>query len=91
MKSFFKNIFSTILGVIISIIIVVFLFAGFIAVMSSKQEFIIKENSILKIDLENTSVVERRSENPFDKFSLSGEVLKTIGLKQILDKRDQLE
>ena len=53
--------------------------------MSSKEEALVKENSILKIDLENTAVVERKSENPFDKFNLSGDVIKTIDLKQILD------
>ena len=53
--------------------------------MSSKEETVVNENSILKIDLENTAVVERKSENPFEKFNLSGDVLKTIDLKQILD------
>lgn len=85
MKSFFKNILSTILGVVISIIIIVVLFTAIITLMSSKQEVIIEKNSILKINLENIAVVERKSENPFDKFNLSGDVLKTIGLKQVLD------
>ena len=40
---------------------------------------------ILKIDLANTAVVERTSENPFDGFKLSGEVGETIELKQVLD------
>ena len=85
MKSFFKNILSTIIGVALSIIILVLLFIGSISIMSSDEKTTIKQNSILKIDLANTSVVERTSENPFDGFNLSGEAEETIELKQVLD------
>tara|TARA_X000000368_G_scaffold4387_1_gene3335 strand:+ start:7377 stop:9131 length:1755 start_codon:yes stop_codon:yes gene_type:complete len=86
MKSFFKNIFSTIIGILVSIFILILLFTGSIALMSSEKEITIKENSILRIDLANTLVVERASENPLDRFlDVSGEVGETIELKQILD------
>ncbi|MEC7863591.1 MAG: S49 family peptidase [Bacteroidota bacterium] len=85
MKSFFKNILSTIIGIGISIIVIILLFVGLITVISSEKTTPIKENSILKIDLANTSVVERTSENPFDAINLSGEVAKTIELKEVLD------
>ena len=85
MKSFIQNVFSSILAIVISIIIVIIFFTVIFTVMSSEEETLVNKNSILKIDLENTAVVERKSENPFDKFNLSGEVLKTIDLKQILD------
>ena len=85
MKSFLKNILATIIGIISSIIVMILLIIGFVAIISSKDEVKVKENSILKIDLANTSVVERSSENPFDGLSLSGDVASTIELKQVLD------
>ena len=45
----------------------------------------VKENSILEINLSDLSVVERTSENPFDNLSFSGDIPKTIALKQVLD------
>jgi protease-4 len=63
----------------------ILLIIGFVAIISSEDEVNVKENSILKIDLANTSVVERSSENPFDGLSLSGDVASTIELKQVLD------
>ncbi len=85
MKSFLKNILTTIIGIISSIIVMILLIIGFVAIISSEDEVKLKENSILKIDLANTSVVERSSENPFDGLSLSGDVASTIELKQVLD------
>ena len=85
MKSFLKNILTTIIGIISSIIVMILLIIGFVAIISSEDEVKVKENSILKIDLANTSVVERSSENPFDGLNLSGDVASTIELKQVLD------
>ena len=85
MKSFLKNILTTIIGIISSIIVMILLIIGFVAIISSEDEVKLKENSILKIDLANTSVVERSSENPFDGLSLSGDVASTIELKKVLD------
>ena len=61
MKSFLKNILTTIIGIISSIIVMILLIIGFVAIISSEDEVKVKENSILKIDLANTSVVERSS------------------------------
>ncbi|MBT6650296.1 MAG: signal peptide peptidase SppA [Flavobacteriales bacterium] len=80
-----KNILTTIIGIISSIIVMILLIIGFVAIISSEDEVKVKENSILKIDLANTSVVERSSENPFDGLSLSGDVASTIELKKVLD------
>jgi protease-4 len=85
MKSFLKNILSTIIGLVTSVIIIILLFIGIITIMSTEKEVTIKENSILKINLSNTSVVERSSENPFDGFNISADLEGTIELKQVLD------
>ena len=86
MKSFFKNIISTILAIISSIFIMILLFFGIISILNSEKEQIVKPNSILTIDLANTSIVERTVINPFQEINpLSGEMEKTIELKQVLD------
>ena len=85
MKLFIKSILSTIIGVVISGIMIILLFFAIIANISSKQDVIIKEKGILKIDLANTSVVERTSANPLAEFNMSGELNETIELKQVLD------
>ena len=86
MKSFFKNIISTILAIISSIFIIILLFFGIISILNSEKEQIVKPNSILTIDLANTSIVERSAINPFQEINpLSGEMEKTIELKQVLD------
>ena len=84
-KIFLKNILSTIIGMVSAVIVIVLLSIGIIAIISSEDEVVVKENSILKIDFSNTSVVERTSKNPFGKLNLSGEVGKTIALKDVLD------
>ena len=85
MKSFLKNIFSTIIGMFLSIIILLLLCVGIINIVSSEKEINIKENTILKIDLTNTLVVERASENPLDGLNLSGDMGSKIELKELLD------
>ena len=89
MKTFFKNILSTIIGMVSVVIVIVLLSIGMIAIISSEDEVVVKDNSILKIDFSNTSVVERTSKNPFGKLNLSGEVGKTIALKEVLDNLEK--
>ena len=85
MKAFLKNIISTIIGIVASTIILILLFIGIIYFVNTDKEITVKENTILKIDLANTSVVERTSENPFDGFNFSSEIKKAIELKTVLD------
>ena len=88
MKTFLKNVISTIIGMVLAVIVIILLFVGIISSSLSsinEDEVIVKENSILKIDLANTTVVERTSGNPFDGLNFSGDVATTIELKQVLD------
>jgi len=89
MKSFFKNVLSTIVGMILAVFVIMLLFIGIVSIsissLNSTEEVTVKENSILKINLAELSVVERTSENPFDGLNLSGNIPKTIALKQVLD------
>jgi protease IV len=89
MKSFLKNVLSTIVGMVLAVIVIILLFIGIISLslssISNDAKVDVKENSILNINLSETSVVERTSENPFDGLNLSGDIAKTISLKQVLD------
>lgn len=85
MKTFIKNILSTILGILSSIIIFILLCIGIFSILNSEEKVTLKKHSVLKIDLTNTSVVERTSENPFNNLRLSGEVAETIELREILN------
>ena len=89
MKSFFKNVLSTIVGMVLAVLVVVLLFIGIVSVSMSSlnddREVKVKENSILKINLAELSVVERTSENPLEGLNFSGDVPESIELKQVLD------
>jgi protease-4 len=89
MKSFFKNVLSTIVGMVLAVFVIVLLFIGIVSVsmssLNNDKEVTVKENSILKINLAELSVVERTSENPFEGLNFSGDLPKTIELKQVLD------
>ena len=89
MKSFFKNVLSTIVGMVFAVFAIILLFIGIVSLsissLNNDKEVKLKENSILKINLAELSVVERTSENPFEGLNFSGDLPKTIELKQVLD------
>ena len=89
MKTFFKNVLSTIVGMVLSVIVITLLFIGMVILgvssINNDTEVNVKENSILHINISEISVVERTSENPFDGLTFSGDIAKTISLKQVLD------
>ena len=49
------------------------------------NDVVVKENSVLKINLSNINLVERSSNNPFDELNLTGVESESIELKEILD------
>ena len=83
MKDFIKFTFASVLGVVLAGII--FTVLGIVSlvgmVASSDTETVVKENSILFLDLEGT-LYERMEENPFQ--ALMGEEYKAYGLDEIL-------
>lgn len=89
MKSFFKNILSTILGILLSFFIVIIVIISVIAYgfssVDSNKSITIKNNSVLKIDLSSLKVMERTNNNPLNNLGSSGEMNKSIELKQVLD------
>lgn len=73
MKSFFKFMFASMLGVFLSIILLIFLFAGFIAIMvnvAGGKEIKVSPGTILHIDLQYP-LTDRTSDNPFESFDFA--------------------
>ena len=89
MKSFFKNVLSSLVGMVLAVIVITLLFIGIISLsissINNTDKVTVKKNSILEINLSDLSVVERISENPLGNLNISGDIPKTISLKQVLD------
>ena len=89
MKSFFKNVLSSLVGMVLAVIVITLLFIGIISLsissVNNNDKVIVKKNSILEINLSDLSVVERIAENPLGNLNISGDIPKTISLKQVLD------
>jgi protease-4 len=85
MKAFFKGVLINILGTIVSSIIFILILIGIINLIIPDNDVVVKENSVLKINLSNINVVERSSNNPFDELNLTGVESESIELKEILD------
>ena len=85
MLKFFKSVVSTVLGMIVGFVLVILISLGIIAAISSGENNTnIKENSILKITLDNP-IVDRNLDNPFNFDILNFESEQKIGLIEILN------
>lgn len=86
MKSFFKFFFASVLGVIVAMFLMLFILAGIGGAMMSAGDkaTVVKENSILSINLEK-AIVDRAADNPFESFDFqSMQPEKSMGLNSIL-------
>lgn len=88
-RKFWRIVFGTMVGFFLSCIIVsilsMFMFAAMIASMSTTSTVSVKDNSILKLDLQK-NISEQAVENPFDMFGdeFSQYYQSSIGLDDIL-------
>ena len=88
-RKFWRIVFGTMVGFFFSCIIVsilsMFMFAAMIASMGSSTTVNVKDNSILKLDLQK-NIQEQAEENPFDMFGdeFSQYYQSSIGLDDIL-------
>ena len=88
MKSFFKFTFASFLGMALFMIVLIIFIISVAAGSSSKEPFVVKDNSIIKIKL-SKGVVDRASENPMENFNF--QAMKTdnkMGLNTILKQLD---
>lgn len=86
MKDFFKFTFATVTGIVLSgiILFVIGMVTLFGIISSSDTETVVKENSIMKLEL-NGTLVERTEENPMGLLTgLFQEESSTYGLDDIL-------
>ncbi|KFD38661.1 signal peptide peptidase SppA [Schleiferia thermophila] len=87
MKTFFKMLIASILGGAILLSLIIFIIAGI--GMASKKEFVLKENTVLSIDL-NIPILERNYNNPFENFDpFTGEPQKSVGLYELIKAIDE--
>jgi len=86
MREFFKYVFATVVGIVISTFIIALLFffiiIGFVASIGEEKAVVVKNNSVLFLDLDQT-ITERTPENSIiDKF-VGGEE-KSIGFYDVI-------
>lgn len=88
MKQFFKYVLATVVGVVLSSILLFLIFFGIMAAIvssiGSDKEFVVKDNSVLKISLAYP-IEERTSKNPFEGgFNFANLSSDRLGLNDIL-------
>ncbi|EON76231.1 Protease IV [Lunatimonas lonarensis] len=69
---FLSNVLSVIVGLFVFTILAFFFIAGLITLASSSEKVNVEENSLLSINLEGKSIVERTSDDEFDFSSIPG-------------------
>jgi protease-4 len=95
MKGFFKYVFATMVGFIFSYILILLIMLGIVigavsrvsdeAFGKSDKEIVLKDGSILLIDL-NSQIVDRTAEFPFEGMDFFGDDQMPVELKDITDK-----
>lgn len=87
MKSFLKYTFASIVGTIVTLVLIFFLMIGIvgsIASLAEKETVKVKENTVLKIQL-NKGIKEREPLNPFAEFNFGDTKGKSVvGLDKII-------
>ena len=85
MLQFFKYVLATLVGIFVFFIVTIFIFAGIGALFSSEDKVVIKEKTVLKLDL-NKPIKEVGVENPFAEFGgpFAGSE-NVVGLKDIVN------
>lgn len=81
-KSFFSSLLASLLALTVFSVISIVLFLGVVAVLSSENEIIVDENSVLHLKLD-APVREMEVDNPLAGLSLTGSEGQSIGLIQL--------
>ena len=84
MKSFLKFTLATFVALSIFGMIFLFVIMGIVGSASNKEPFVVKDNSILKLELSN-EIVDRATENPLENLNIQAmKVDNKIGLNILL-------
>jgi protease IV len=80
--SFFKSFFAALLALVVFTVIAFFLFLGILAGLTSEKEVVVKENSVLHLNLD-ARINEQQIDDPFEGLPLPGNRVNHIGLLQV--------
>jgi protease-4 len=78
--NFLKTFLASCLGTLVTLIVLIILTIGFLIGISGEEEIVVKENSVLQLDLD-AQITEQQIENPFE--GLFGNSVPKIGLLQL--------
>jgi len=79
---FLRNLLAVLVGLFLFSLFGVLIMIGIISASSSEKPVSLKENSVLRIEL-NGNIVERESQDPFENLGFPGGGPKKMGLKEI--------
>lgn len=80
--NFWKSCLASFLALMVFFVVVVVFFIGLVGSLSSEQEIVVKENSVLHLKLDG-QVSELQQENPFEGLPMFGAEDASIGLLQL--------
>lgn len=79
--NFFKTFLASCLGTLVTLIVIVVLMFGMLIGLSSEEEVLVKDKSVLHLDLD-AQITEQQLENPFEGLPI-GNTIPNIGLLQL--------
>jgi protease IV len=81
---FWKSFFAAILALIVFSVISFFVLIGFFAALSSEQEVVVEQNSVLRLNLD-AEISEQQVDNPFEGLPVLGTEVTSVGLIELKD------
>jgi protease-4 len=88
LMKFFLQVLATIVGMFLFFVVGFFLLVGLVGVLSSEQPVTVKENSVLKLNL-NRPIVEQAVDNPFGDLGMFGlDAGSPLGLVELIQTID---
>jgi len=79
--NFFKSFLASCLGTLVTLIVLIVLIIGILIGISSEEEVIVKDNSVLQLNLD-AQITEQQIENPFEGLPIGNQIA-NIGLLQL--------
>lgn len=79
--NFFKSFLASCLGTLVTLIVLIVLMIGILIGISSEEEVMVKDNSVLHLNLD-AQITEQQTENPFEGLPIGNQV-PSIGLLQL--------
>jgi protease IV len=81
---FWKSFFAAMLALVIFSVLSFFLLIGFIGALSSEEQVVVADNSVLRLNLD-AEISEQQVENPFEGLPVLGTEVVSVGLIELKD------